>query len=353
MIVWTGRHRRGTMGLSGNLQSFGVPEILQLLALQRKSGILRLDFQNGERQVLFIERGAIVGTRDRRTLGDDPFLNFLRGAGFLSDDQIAAVLRVQSETSRDPLYILLSAGMIGRDRLIEALTQHTQQIIDRLLTWTEGTYEFSGDERSIPKMGLKLPLSIEEMLMEGMRRMDELATIKQAVLAPDLYLLQSPETIDRGSLSRELLVVCDMVQRSITVEGVVATSPLGEYSTYEAISALLEAGVLIVDPCPPLAPIDLGPAPLELVVPVLRKPVMSTWAGVLVLSAASICLGLALGPTLRGQARGLVPPEVAQARHRMDRALAFEVYQSMRGESATPGRLVDERFLNPPPRSRR
>ena len=185
------------MGLSGNLQSFGVPEILQLLALQRKSGVLRLEHRDGERQMLFIERGAIVGTRDRRVAGEDPFLNFLRGAGFLNEDQIRTVNRVQSETNRDPLYILLSAGMIGRDRLVEALTQHTQQIIDRLLSWTEGTYEFSGDERSIPKMGLKLPLSIEEMLMEGMRRMDELATIKQAVLAPDLYLLQSPEGFDR------------------------------------------------------------------------------------------------------------------------------------------------------------
>lgn len=337
------------MGLSGNLQSFGVPEILQLLALQRKSGILRLDLTSGDRQVLFIERGAIVGTRDRRTLGDDPFLVFLRGAEFLSEDQIAAVLRVQTETNRDPLYILLSAGMIGRDRLVEALTQHTQQIIDRLLTWTDGSYEFSGDERSIPKMGLKLPLSIEAMLMEGMRRMDELATIKQAVLAPDLYLLQSPESIDRSTLTRELLVVCDMVKKSITVENVVAASPLGEYTTYESISALLDAGVLIVDPCPPEEVAESGPAPLELAAPVLKKPMMSTWAGVLLLSAASIGLGLALGPVLHHQAVGLVPPEVANARHRMNEALAAEVYQSMRGQSATTSQLLEERFLAPPP----
>jgi len=337
------------MGLSGNLQSFGVPEILQLLALQRKSGILRLDHGSGERQVLFIERGAIVGTRDRRTIGDDPFLNFLRGAGYLTEDQIATVLRVQSETNRDPLYILLSAGMTGRDRLVEALTQHTQQIIDRLLTWTEGTYEFSGDERSIPKMGLKLPLSIEEMLMEGMRRMDELATIKQAVLAPDLYLLQSPDGFDRGSLSRELLVVCDMVQRSMTVENLVAASPLGEYSTYEAISALLEAGVLVVDPCPPPPSLDSGPAPLEMVVPVSRKPVVSTWAGVAALSFVSICLGLALGPVLRSQARGFVPMAVAEARRRADQALAREVYAALNGVRATDDRLEEEHFLGPDP----
>jgi len=173
------------------------------------------------------------------------------------------------------------------------------------------------------------------------------------VLAPDLFLLQSSEAIDRSSLSRELLVVCDMVQRSTTVESVVAASPLGEYSTYEAISSLLDAGVLIVDPCPPEATIEQGPAPLELVVPSLRKPVMSTWAGIVVLTAASVGLGIALGPALRQQALGIVPPEVAEARHRMSHALASEVYQSMRGTPATLDQLVDERFLAPPPRTGR
>lgn len=341
------------MGLSGNLQSFGVPEILQLLALQRKSGILRLDHADGERQVLFIERGAIVGTRDRRGNDDDPFLAFLRHAGYLNDDQMATVNRIRRETGRDPLYILLSAGLIGRDRLVEALGQHTQQIIDRLLTWTEGSYEFTGDERSIPKMGLKLPLSIEELLMEGMRRMDELATIKQAVLAPDLYLIRGSETLDRGSLSRELLVVCDMVQESLTVESLVARSPLGEYSTYEAISALLETGILVVDPCPPPPSIESGPIPLELVVPVSRTPLYSTWAGVGVLTAASLLLGLALGPLLRQQARGLVPLEVAEARHRTDLAMAREVYETIEGRPAgSPEQLVEEKYLHAGPRSR-
>jgi len=34
--------------------------------------------------------------------------------------------RVQKETGKDSLYIILSGGMVGRDRLVEAITQHTQ-----------------------------------------------------------------------------------------------------------------------------------------------------------------------------------------------------------------------------------
>jgi hypothetical protein len=135
----------------------------------------------------------------------------------------------------------------------------------------------------------------------------------------------------------------------MTVENLVAVSPLGEYSTYEAISALLEAGVLVVDPCPPPPTADVGPAPLELRVAVSRKPVVSTWAGVAVLSLASICLGIALGPVLRSQARGFVPEAVAEARRRADHALAREVFAAVNGESPTDARLEEEQFLAPDP----
>src|SRR5262245_20848939 len=116
------------MGLSGNLESFGVLEILQLMALQRKSGVLRLERQDGEQQVLFLEKGRIVATRDRRTEGDDPLVRFLRSANYLSEDQLHTLNTVQAQSGRDALYVMLSGGLIGRDRLVEAVTQHTQQI---------------------------------------------------------------------------------------------------------------------------------------------------------------------------------------------------------------------------------
>lgn len=321
------------MGLSGNLESFSVPEILQLLALQRKSGILRLTHSDGERQVLFIERGRIVGTRDKCPPREDALVIFLLGAGFLTPEQVGTIERVQKETGKDSLYIILSGGMVGRDRLVEAITQHTQKLVDHLLTWTRGTYEFQGDERAIPRQALKHPLSIEEMLMEGMRRLDELATIKQAVLAPDLHLLRSPDPLDRARLSREQLVVYDLVAESTSVETLVARSPLGEYSTYEVISGLLETGTFVVDPCPPPDPVSGQPAPMDVVVPGATRPHVSAWAGLVGLTVASLLLGAALGPMLHGHARGLLPRTVAEARRRMDVALAREVFQARRGRA--------------------
>jgi hypothetical protein len=248
---------------------------------------------------------------------------------------------------------MLSGGIIGRDRLIEAISQHTQQIVDSLLMWTTGTYEFQGDDRSIPKLTLKVPLNIEELLMEGMRRMDELATIKQTVLAPDLYLLRSSDAIDRSELSRELLVVYDLVSGSTSVEQVVARSPLGEYTSYESISALLESGLLVVDSCPPET--VSGPQP---VVPQKKaavkpaRPVTATWGAVMAITAGSLLFGLALGPLLRNHSEGFVPRDIAEAQFRFDAAMASRVYTRIKGEpNPTTDRLVREGYLEPAPGS--
>jgi len=336
------------MGLSGNLESFGVPEILQLMALQRKSGVLKLVRHNGDQQVLFLEKGRIVATRDRRTNNDDddPLIRFLRRANYLSEEQLATLGKVQAESGRDALYVMLSGGMIGRDRLVEAVTQHTQQIVDNLLTWTQGTYDFSGDERSIPKLAFKVPLSVEELLMEGVRRMDELATIKQAVLAPDLHLLACGDTVDLSSLSRELLVVLDLVQQTTPVEALVARSPLGEYSTYEAISALLESGWLVVDPCPPAVAVEPISASTLVSLPAAPRILFRPWAAVMAICAGSLILGLMLKPLLHGQAIGLLPPSVDDARYHTDKAMAREVYLSETGREPTSEEtLVLEGYL--------
>lgn len=329
------------MGLSGNLESFSVPEILQLLALQRKSGVLRLNHADGRAQVLFIEKGRIIGTREKVGAEQDPFVEYMLGAGYLAREQVQTIVRVQQETGKDSIYIMLSGGLVGKDRLSEALTQHTQQVVDELLSWTRGSYDFQGDERALPRQALKVSLSIEELLMEGMRRMDELATIKQAVLAPDLHLLRAPSSIDRSRMSREQLVVFDMVVDSTPVEAIVARSPLGEYNTYEIIQSLLEQQIFVVDPCPPPAAARTSPAPMEVFVPGSAVPVASTWAGILALTLASIALGAALGSTLRGHALGLVPRDVSDARRRSDTILAREVYHAVNGRLPT---TIEELF---------
>ena len=64
------------MALQGSLEDFSLAEILQLIALQKKSGVLRLTSPEAS-GVLFFERGVIVSVTDRREKKSDPLLEHL------------------------------------------------------------------------------------------------------------------------------------------------------------------------------------------------------------------------------------------------------------------------------------
>ena len=58
------------MALQGNLDDFSLPEILQLIAVQQKSGVLKLT-AGDDTAVIFFEGGKVVSTRDRRRNAKD------------------------------------------------------------------------------------------------------------------------------------------------------------------------------------------------------------------------------------------------------------------------------------------
>ena len=64
------------MPLQGNLKDFGVAEVMQLLASQEKTGILRLNGDPGRAGLVF-ESGQIASALDSQLSRQDPFREFL------------------------------------------------------------------------------------------------------------------------------------------------------------------------------------------------------------------------------------------------------------------------------------
>ena len=58
------------VGLQGRLSDFTLEEILQLIALQQKTGLLTVDASYP--MILAFESGLLVGYRDRRRSGGAP-----------------------------------------------------------------------------------------------------------------------------------------------------------------------------------------------------------------------------------------------------------------------------------------
>jgi len=301
------------VALKGSLSEFAVPEVLQLLALQQKSGILVLTHDDGRSHVLFFERGRVLAAADRRRETRHPFLHHLLNNLAVNREQVETVEDISKTTGQDIFSVLLTTGLMGRDRLGEEMHRYCQRLVDDVVGWRSGVYEFSGDERSLPQQGLTVKLNPEELVLESMRRNDELATLKDSLIASDMVLARAanpPST----PLPRECMVVLSAIDGRRTVEEICRRSPMGEYLTYDAIAELLgrqQAIIMDSNQAARLAQSNHSRVTLS--------PV--AW-GLLVLPVVvSLLLGAVAGPLIAATARPTWLPEVTTRHRAVEREL--------------------------------
>jgi hypothetical protein len=227
------------MALSGSLREFALSEVLQLLSGQRKTGSLRLTRGN-ETKVLYLLEGRIAAVRDRGMASDDPLARFLRRIHRLSDEQMRGVASIHAESGRDLVDLLLNGRYIEREELSMLYERMVLDVLHEVLNWDDGVYSFSNV--TPPESVLPVSLSTESMLMEAVRRTDEMRRYQAKLSDPGLVLglreLPDPD----AALSEEEKELFGLVDGRHTLGELVAESALTDYEAYEALFRLVEAG---------------------------------------------------------------------------------------------------------------
>ena len=325
------------MALSGNLDDFSLPEILQLIAVQQKSGVLKLT-AGDDVAVIFFEGGKIVSTRDRRRNARDPLKPFLVRTGRLTPAQLKQIETIEAESRRELTDILLTGNYLNHEDLAEALEQQIQDTLHQLLTWKTGSYHFSGDSRTVPKFAVNVRLHTEGLLMESMRRIDEFIRYRETLSSPAMVLRPKALATPPKDMSPQEQRILPLVDGLRPLRDILAQSRLVEFEAYEALQHLLDLGVIEV---------SLGAAPPK-VTPIPAERPAEEPSGTntivvllmaLIVLAISAALGLWVSPALRsrvdrlaGHTSSAAPAEIALVDEAARVSLALETYRRVRGE---------------------
>jgi hypothetical protein len=165
------------LGITGNLKTMELAELLQWLSQSRKSGTLVID--NGEvEKRIFFNAGKVISAAasdPKEYLG-----HFLVSHGFIDEATLAQAMDMQKETQMMLGKILVSIGAISEENLEAMLRLKAEEGIYELFTWEEGDFEFLDDE--LPKYTM-VPLSIDipGIVMEGTRRLDEWKAMRERI----------------------------------------------------------------------------------------------------------------------------------------------------------------------------
>ncbi len=129
------------MSLIGNLEDLSLPDILQIINLSKKSGILFIQRGDEEGKIYF-RQGKVtlaIGPQNRRNIG-----NILIEKGFITQAQLNAAVAEQKSGDMKQLLgaILVQMDLIDQETLEQAVQQQIEESVYYFLTWRDGTFKF-------------------------------------------------------------------------------------------------------------------------------------------------------------------------------------------------------------------
>ncbi|MBM3319343.1 MAG: DUF4388 domain-containing protein [Candidatus Eisenbacteria bacterium] len=159
------------MSLRGNLSHFGVPDVLQLLAGQGKTGILRLE-RPGEKAAFVFAGGEIVSTWDRAFSSTDPLKTYILRTEALPKRHLMRGLRLEPRSELPFAQILVREGVLDLPELARILREQVREQIREVLRWEEGRFEFT-QEPSVRAYGPGCAVKVESVLLQAAHEIDE------------------------------------------------------------------------------------------------------------------------------------------------------------------------------------
>ncbi|MEN8687161.1 MAG: DUF4388 domain-containing protein [Desulfuromonadales bacterium] len=168
------------MSLVGNLEDLGLGEILQIVSLSRKSGVLQLNSRERDGRVIFRDGQVIraMASTFPENLGDLVLRNGLADMETLKQ---ALVIQQESDDDRRIGDILVSEFGVDREAIETAVREQLEKIVYSFFGWDEGAFSFElGDCQELVVTNLNpLQFMLDQGLnpqwlaMEGSRILDE------------------------------------------------------------------------------------------------------------------------------------------------------------------------------------
>jgi hypothetical protein len=170
-----------TMSLVGRLEDLSLGEILQIVSLSKRSGLLRLESPEDKANI-FIRAGEVIYAA--RSDEKEGVVSLLVHHGLIELDQIENMrAELESRTSAQQLRDLLDTKLgITPEAFQQVLKKRVQELVYSLFHWDEGTFSFQliEKEEDHPLLARMTPFFLEDgigaqfLVMEGARRKDEL-----------------------------------------------------------------------------------------------------------------------------------------------------------------------------------
>jgi hypothetical protein len=167
-----------------------LPDLLQWAGQAGKTGTLELERHKHVKRIHFRD-GRLIGCSS-----EDPpsrLGQFLLSRGKITEAQLREGLTRQQGTSDNLGSILIAMGAISRDDLLRHVAEKAEETIYGLFDWPDASFRFIDDAPSDPWL-IEVDLRVEDVLLHGMRRFDEMKRMRAVFDNPAIILRRTART---------------------------------------------------------------------------------------------------------------------------------------------------------------
>lgn len=252
------------MPIKGELRDFSTTQILNLINLAKKSGTLTIfnaqksgvkEKVNGkdreridpgaERAKVSFKAGKLIYAT---MLGQEGSLvSILNKAGKLTDEQ-ARIIRERARNTSDKALalLLINANYVSQNDVLNSVQQHILNVIYALMSLNEEPFRFEDDLVPDPNR-IHVPIDLENVIIEGSRRIKEIEELNQHLPNLDMALRfpENPKEKFKGiHLSVEEWRVVSFVNPKNTIRQIAKANNMSEIEIRRIVYGLEQAGLV-------------------------------------------------------------------------------------------------------------
>lgn len=249
-LATTLRDLEGSEGASkevmgGDIAAIPLAEILQVLQMQRQTGVLRIS--NARSAVTISLRQGLVdfvqarGTSDEYRLG-----RYFIEKGLVTRELLDQVILAKG--AGGPLLgdALVDSGKVSREELTDALSRQSSELIYEILRWPYGRFSFTREPFRPEAEAAKLGLGVSGLVLEGFRRVDEWRLMEGTINFDQIIVIDqfALDSLGAEKLTRIDKLVIGAVNGTRTVNEIIKESAVGSFDAIKAVYQFMQSRVL-------------------------------------------------------------------------------------------------------------
>ena len=229
------------MPLYGTLTSMPLTDLLQWLCNARVTGTLHVERDRVSKSI-HLHKGMIVGCSS-----DDPAQrigHFLLSRGQITEEQLREALHLQEISGQHLGMLLVELGALAPETLSASLEAQAEETIHSLFDWDDAGFRFQESEND-PVKAYSVSLRVEDVLLRGLQRYDEMKQIREVFDDPGIVLettgMQPPTVVTENRMGRTLW---ELVNGERTVAEILLQVHGSEYVVTKFLFELHRSGLV-------------------------------------------------------------------------------------------------------------